>query len=197
MAITGNSLTITFTNSLDTEFTLGNSKDGFSNPILAQDMRFTQSVSSPLYGNSGQTLAVEQDDTFVDDLKSMSPVAALAANPSGRLSVAVVWTCYPLQLRFGIAAAIDATRLDALGGTLAGAAGMIPGVNVSPPSPVLSWRYMMDSTPDQPVTWIAPEPATAPVTIAYPANPGFQLSITPIVGETSMDIQCTVQVVEP
>lgn len=187
-----NSLYITFKNSLETEFTLGNLNDGFSNPVLAQDMRFTQTVSSPLSGGDSQTLAVEEVDTFVDSLKNYIPIAAAAANPSGRVSTSVVWTCYPLKLRFGISAVIDATRLEAIGASYANDVG-VTGISISPPSPDVSWSYMMDSAPDQPVSWITPDVATAPLTKSFTANPGFHLSIVPIVEENSIQIQCEIK----
>jgi len=187
-----NSFYITFKNSLDTEFTLGKLNDGFSNPELAQDMRFTQTVSSPLSGGDSQTLAVEQVDTFVDAVKNYIPLAAAVANPSGRVSASVVWTCYPLELRFGISATIDATRLEAVGNSYANDVG-ITGISVSPPAPDLSWSYMMDSSPDQPVTWITPDVPTAPLTRSFTANPGFCLSIVPIVEENSIQIQSEIK----
>lgn len=188
-----NSINISFGNDLDSEFTLGRLNDGFSAPTLSQDMQITSSVAAPLAAQTIQTLSVEQENTLVDSLESASPLASAIANPSGCATVSVVWTSYPLGIRFGILAVISSGRVDAVGGTFAGAINGLLGTNIPAPSPTLSWSYMMDNTPDQPVTWIQPQSATATITPAFPSSPGFQLRITPAVTDTSIQIGCHVQ----
>ncbi|NMO22139.1 hypothetical protein HPC49_36545 [Pyxidicoccus fallax] len=188
-----NNVSVTFTNSLDSEFTLGKLNDGFAVTTQSQDMRFIQSVSSPLAGNGSQTLSVEQVNTFVDSVKSASPLGSALANPSGCIAVSVVWTCYALGLRFGISADISSTRIDAVGGTLANALNQLPGFNVSPPSPSVTWSYLVDNSPDAPGKWIQPSSLTAPLTVSFPGNAGFELVLTPVVDESSIQLQCQVQ----
>lgn len=186
------SISVTFSNLLDSDFTLGKANDGFPPPTLSQDMAITRSVASPLT-SVNQSVVVVQENTFLDAVKDVSMVTAVATNPSGSASFSVVWTNYTLGIRFGISASAETTRLDALGRTASSIVNIIPGVNVPAPSPTFNWSYLLDATPDQPGTWIAPTSLTAPQEPVCPGKPGYKLVITPTVDDYSLNVQCQIQ----
>jgi hypothetical protein len=166
-------MTLDFTNQLSSAFTLGKINDGFT-CSLSKDMGLVQSVSSPLPANGGnQSLYIAQGDSTLDQLKQLSPIAEIIST-SGNATASVVWTNYDLKIRFGLSASIDTSVLE----------------NVLSPlglDPTLTWSYMLDATPDQPVNWVQPN-QTAPLTVTLQS---YTLSITPAVNSDAGTIYIT------
>jgi hypothetical protein len=184
-----NTIKLVFSTLVTSEFTLGKNNRGYPRPTLAQDMVIQEDITSPLIGNN-QTLVIGQEPTIVDGLKLSSIAGSLAANPSGSASVSVVWTNYQLALRFGLSAAISTSRLDAVKAAVESEFTL--GL-ASAPAPELTWSYMMDCAPDQPVVWMKADSLTTGLTRGFPCNSAYQLFIQPVVGEYTINVAAQVQ----
>jgi len=186
-----NEIKLVFSSLLESNFTLGKLNDGFPSPTLSQDMTIKENIVSPLTLVGNQTLIIGQDETFVDWLKTQSIAGSLAANPSGGATASVVWTNYDLKLRFGLSASISATRWQAV----KAAAESIIDIfgTASAPAPTLTWSYMLDCAPDQPVEWIEVTSPNTAITRNFPCNPAYQLWIQPVIGTYTINVAAQVQ----
>jgi hypothetical protein len=180
-----NQIKLTFSNLLDSDFTFGKVADGFPPPTLSQDMSIVEALVSPLTSVGTQSLVIGESETFVDWVESQSPLGSLIANPVGAASASVVWTNYALKLRFGLSATIAPSHLD-----------NVPlVVGYQPPPAAITWAYMMDCVPDQPVQWLTAKSPKTGFTQRFPCNPSYQLVVEPIVGDFTIHVAAQIQTV--
>lgn len=158
-------------------FTLGHLNDGASYTVN-RPLELTASVASPLSPQGVlQNVVVVEGNSIADSIISIGDdwnfVSEGVDLGSGYGSVSVVWTCYDLGVRFGVLVTV---RTNGAEESLS-------------PSSTASWQYMLDSSPDQPPSWVCPS-ETQPIQ-NLPQGP-VALTILPSVQPGDVSLACQI-----